>query len=242
MSSVIGEITALRSTGDVVDYMAAAGKRYGFDVLALGELPGSMSARLKPFFYTTWPQWWYDIYVEAGLASDDPLVVLASRVTLPFAWSDITSDLAAWNMKRGDLKVVDLAREHGWPEGFAVPIHGPQGFQSLVSWAGNPQRFTADIRADLHLVAIYGHERLLEHHRREFEQPEDLIGHYGLGKRELDVLTGLARGGSDRELAGKMGLRERTVMHYAQTARRKLGCKTRAQAVAVATQAGIIHP
>jgi DNA-binding NarL/FixJ family response regulator len=61
-----------------------------------------------------------------------------------------------------------------------------------------------------------------------------------LGRRELEVLRILADGGSTREIAGQLCYSERTVKNIVHDALTKMNCRTRTQAVAVATRQGFI--
>jgi DNA-binding NarL/FixJ family response regulator len=61
-----------------------------------------------------------------------------------------------------------------------------------------------------------------------------------LGRRELDVLRLLAEGGNTRDIAGQLCYSERTVKNIVHDALTKMNCRTRTQAVAVATRQGFI--
>jgi DNA-binding NarL/FixJ family response regulator len=61
-----------------------------------------------------------------------------------------------------------------------------------------------------------------------------------LANRELQVLSLLADGGDTREIAGQLCYSERTVKNIVHDTLVKMNCRTRAQAVAVATRQGFI--
>jgi DNA-binding CsgD family transcriptional regulator len=61
-----------------------------------------------------------------------------------------------------------------------------------------------------------------------------------LSPRERDCLAFVADGKSDWEISELLSLSEATVASHMQNARRKLGAKSRAQAVALGMQAGLI--
>jgi DNA-binding NarL/FixJ family response regulator len=61
-----------------------------------------------------------------------------------------------------------------------------------------------------------------------------------LASRELDVLRLLADGGDTKEIATELSYSERTVKNIVHDVLVKTNCKTRAQAVAVATRQGFI--
>jgi DNA-binding CsgD family transcriptional regulator len=63
---------------------------------------------------------------------------------------------------------------------------------------------------------------------------------HGLTAREHDVLRLLADGASTRDMAQRLSYSERTVKTIVHCLLAKLGCQTRAQAVALATRKGVI--
>jgi DNA-binding NarL/FixJ family response regulator len=61
-----------------------------------------------------------------------------------------------------------------------------------------------------------------------------------LGRREVDVLRLLACGCDTREIASELSYSERTVKNIVHDVLVKLDCRTRAEAVGVATRRGVI--
>jgi DNA-binding NarL/FixJ family response regulator len=61
-----------------------------------------------------------------------------------------------------------------------------------------------------------------------------------LARRELDVLRLLAEGGETRDIALELSYSERTVKNIVHDVLTKMNCRSRAQAVAVATRQGVI--
>ena len=62
----------------------------------------------------------------------------------------------------------------------------------------------------------------------------------GLSEREAEVLRLLAEGLSDRQIAARLAVSEHTARYHATSIRNKLGADTRAQAVALAAQRGLL--
>jgi DNA-binding NarL/FixJ family response regulator len=52
----------------------------------------------------------------------------------------------------------------------------------------------------------------------------------GLTERELEVLLALVRGGSNQEIAARLGISAKTVGHHVQSVYRKAGVHSRAAA------------
>jgi two-component system, NarL family, response regulator YdfI len=63
-----------------------------------------------------------------------------------------------------------------------------------------------------------------------------------LTERELEVLEGLVRGERNKEIARRLGVTERTVRAHLSAIYMKLNVDSRAQAVAVAIEGGLLHP
>ena len=63
-----------------------------------------------------------------------------------------------------------------------------------------------------------------------------------LSRREIEVLEHVAIGQTSKEIALALGIRERTVNWHIGKAFAKLGAGSRAQAVALAMEHGILRP
>ena len=61
-----------------------------------------------------------------------------------------------------------------------------------------------------------------------------------LTPREVEVLVIVAEGATNAAVASRLGLRPETVKAYLRAAMRKLGARTRGEAVAVARRAGVV--
>jgi two-component system response regulator DevR len=66
------------------------------------------------------------------------------------------------------------------------------------------------------------------------DTPEDT-----LSAREIEVMRHVARGESNKEIAGQLGLSENTVKTYLRRVYRKLDCRTRSAAAALVARRGL---
>jgi len=82
-------------------------------------------------------------------------------------------------------------------------------------------------------------ERVLAYHQEQ-AMPNKLPADSALTERERMVLVGVARGERSKEIAQRLGISERTIKAHLTTIYTKLGVDSRAGAVAVAMQRGIL--
>jgi NarL family two-component system response regulator YdfI len=85
-------------------------------------------------------------------------------------------------------------------------------------------------------------QRLLSHAERAIAAPRSpsVERPLSLTARERDILAGVARGERSKEIALRLGLSERTIWAYLTTIYNKLGVDSRASAVAVAMERGLL--
>ncbi len=80
--------------------------------------------------------------------------------------------------------------------------------------------------------------RVLNHNTTTQKASRDEIS---LTDRERDVLAGVARGERSKEIAAQLGISERTVKAYLSSIYGKFGVDSRAAAIAVASQRGLLR-
>lgn len=150
------------------------------------------------------------------------------EVQAPFFWT---------KTRRGsdDLyRVVPTPRGQG-VHGLQIPVFGPLGLEGAVSLGGERIDASPPARIALTLVgraAFAAMQRLLV---AQAEMPvTDLSG------REREILSWVAAGRRQSEIAASLGLSGRTVENHLRRIRRRLGVATTAQAIRVAIRRGDI--
>lgn len=72
--------------------------------------------------------------------------------------------------------------------------------------------------------------------------PSELRAYFGLTSREWDVVVRIGQGMSNSEIAAELFISVNSVKTYIRTAYRRMGCKTRAQAIIWAYHYGLVTP
>ncbi len=224
---------------DVLGLVGARVAQFGFDVFAIGA--PHRNRDFSGYFHSTWPAAWLDVYIAERLAEHDPLPAAAAVNLMPFRWSDLIAGRARMTLTEEQRRALEIGAAHGYREGVCVPIHGPGAYLVLGSYAGAAPDTSAEAMAELHLLTLHAHVRLAALHARRPAAPAEATG-AALSAREIEALACVFSGLTDAGIGRTMGVGERTARFHVDNARRKLGAKTRAQAVAAAFALGLLRP
>lgn len=198
---------------------------HGYTASACGAFLPTDRGPETHFFFQDWLPDWIELYVSRNFVAADYVVAESRRRISPFTWLEAKAERT---LSRAEQDIWDTAAESGWTDGFSVPIHGPGGYFGLVTMAGKQQAMPSALRGELHRLAFLSHERC-----------RDLTGHAPvadpqvvLTHRELECIRWVAAGKTDGEIAALLGMSQTTARTHIDQARRKLGARTRSQAVA----------
>jgi DNA-binding CsgD family transcriptional regulator len=152
------------------------------------------------------------------------IVVLDADGQIAFATEAGRAALA-----RVDTRTFRRRDDPALPQAVAAWVAAPQGGHALVLGGGLVAR------------VVRGHGRgtgdvIFFDEARQVLSRGALLD-LGLSEREADVLQELARGGTTAETAAALGISERTVAKHSERIHRKLGVRSRAQAIATAAAA-----
>lgn len=181
--------------------------------------------------------------VEAGSAAEALQVMEGAEV-----------DVALVDVRMPDFDGLDLLRtiKEQWS---AVPVimlstyeHGPyvkralsEGASGYLLKESTPEDLGQAIRVALsgsgNVLSPRVIQNLFEEESSSAESPRR--SEFSLTEREMDILTLLVEGRSNRDIAGKLFLSEKTVKAHLAAIFRKLGVTNRTQAAMVAVQMGI---
>jgi len=207
---------------------------FTINMFACGEVDLAALER-SVFFAIAWPEAFRKLYFDSGLMRRDPILAALRQRHAPFTWSDLRRE---GRLTIAGSKALQVAAEHGWTEGLAVPIpRGDQRF-GLVTLAGPRRALEADERSRLTMLAYCFYQRM----RNLVPKHGFAFPPLGLTKREIDVLRLIARGATDRGVARKLGISPSTAHEHLENAKRKLNVSTRAEAIAIAVSLAIVVP
>ena len=206
---------------------------FGFDVTAAGSWAGVGKERHYRFFFNNWPDDWQEYYRLQGFFERD-FIVEASRQAI-FLWNEM--DPAVFESPAA-IEFVQAARSrHGWIDGLVVPIRGPGGFEGIVSLAAT-HRVELDVasRSVLDVLCRTLHERCRVEIGLGSEPPADPP----LTPREIECMKWVATGKSDWQIGALVGITGATVHFHVEQTKKKLGVRSRVQAVAILILHGLI--
>lgn len=201
---------------------------------ACGCWEGTGANRVSRFFFVDWPEDVVRGYAERKMEDRDPLVFAARRRMTPFVWDDVYSDEQLTPEMR---EVYDFAFETGWHDGFCVPIHGPGGYQGLVSLLAREKlALTARERGLLEIMSRTIHDRC----RATIGFGMSAVPPPKMTPRELECMKWVAAGKTNWEIGQVLGISQSTVHFHVESAKKKLNKSTRTEAVAVLVLHGLI--
>lgn len=224
-------LAAVHTAEGVRDQFLKAAAEAGFDAIACGEIDLE-DRRRSSFFINTWPKAWFDYYTREKVHEFDPIMARILKRPGAFTWSDIT----ARTPRERELFVA--IKQFGWADGLAVAIPRNQKMISLVSLTSPTPIPDGDWRqlAVLYFTMAYEKYRLLN------SGSGTVLNLAGLTPRENESVALVAKGLTDADIARELGISPATAHEHVERAKKKLGCRNRAQLVAVAVTLGLATP
>jgi LuxR family quorum sensing-dependent transcriptional regulator len=230
-----------RSVNSADDLDAVLGKAFGELGYEVFVGVNAVDARGKPNVEILFGQThsaWESHYREQGYFRHDALIqeMLASSDAV--FWSDVQKRR---RIGPDETRVLNEAGEYGLKNGFMAPLHNIDGSISAVLLMGR------DVEADdpyLHaaswmLSVFYASAaQRLRRDAREDSLRLELAHH--LSGRQIECLKWASAGKSSHDISTILGISNRTVDEHLAVACRKLGVRTRVQAVAEALSYGVL--
>lgn len=192
--------------------------------------------RENPVLIHSYPVEWIERYRSKRYFEFDPIVLSAARSIIPVDWESV--DISAPRARALFREAHDFGIDQ---RGLTVPIRGHRGDLAIFTVTSSLQlpewrRLKLSYMRDMQLLGHYVHQRVLSMHGGAAPMETTL------SRREQQCLQWAAAGATISVTAEKIGLSERAVRGYLDSARHKLSSLTKAQAVARAVNLGLIEP
>ena len=190
-----------------------------------------------------WEPEFQDQWVENKLYLVSPIAAACRVTTRPFAWDAAVITRVVSATQTRPAASWHLTPERGIAGGITVPIHLPRCRTGSVAWCTRDP--DVDIEKvlerhyDLLRLAAFRFMDLVYAIREDDANTEAQPAQ--LSERELECLTWVALGRTDVEIAGILHRSPTTARFHVDNAIEKLGARNRAQAVAIASQLGLIQ-
>lgn len=207
----------------------------GFDVYAGVNAVDATGRPNVEHLFGQAPEAWYAHYQEHGYEKSDAIIREMLTSTDPLFWSDLSNRRTISDV---ELRVLNEAGEFGLKNGFMTPLHNLDGSISAVLLMGSGvDAKDPDIRAAAHLLSLYygsiGRRLMAAHKNRPATAR-------ALTPRQRECLLWVRMGKSSADIGDLLGLSSETVNDHIAAACRRLGVRTRVQAVAEAAVHGFI--
>ncbi|MER9977823.1 LuxR family transcriptional regulator [Mesorhizobium sp. M0085] len=181
-----------------------------------------------------YPDEWKERYLKMGYDRIDPLIKKSRRRVGAVRWSEVYRDASTTENER---RVLDEAATFGLRSGITVPLHGPAGSFTIMSFAQPLEReFRNTTMTYLQLAALHFHLRVTK-----FANSSALKQAHGLSAREKECVLWAARGKSSWEIGIIVGISINTVNFHLKNVMRKLDAPSRTVAAIKAVDLGIIE-
>jgi DNA-binding CsgD family transcriptional regulator len=233
----------MTSTADVHRTTRDAIRALGFDEFSflVHTLPVGINPDLSGHLsFAVLDEAWLQIYDANGWIHVDPVMLEAARRITPVTWTMIEVSRHWQDLPAARQALIQKAREFGYTNGAAIPLHGPAGTFCTLSVL--TRRDVADFSAFWSL-----REHLLVALARQLQEwavssvYQDISPEM-LTPREQQVLTACATGRDAKQIALHLGASKYTIEKHLQNIQQKLGTRNKTHSVAVAISKGLIRP
>jgi len=207
----------------------------GVSYAALGSHVDPRHPQAGAFLLHNYPSEWVDRYSALRYHLIDPVFRCAEQRSTPFLWSDpaFLSGLS-WRQRRVLSEARQFGLHHGRTHALVSPFYLPASCSIVVESPDMHPEVYTEIRA----ISVFVHYRA-----SQLALPQTRPQHTKvLRPRERKCLELSARGRVDHEIAEILAISVATVRRMVESARARLGVKSRAHAVAIAMATGQIRP
>lgn len=179
---------------------------------------------------------WRELYFEKKWSRYDDLMKSGLSRLAPTTWRGFEKEKPLGD---GQRTIMSHAHEFGFVDGYFLPVHmldGSVACVSLFSETALPEE--GPVAHAIHLLSLYYSFAV---RRALAPSPPPPAAAVSITPRQRECLQWVRAGKTDWEIGQIIGISEHTVIEHLDQARRRLGVRTRTQAVIEAVSRGIIH-
>lgn len=182
-----------------------------------------------------------DYYKENNCDSYDPVMQALKVRTGSLDWE--THEKRS-QYKPAQTRLYNVAREGGLHNGVSTPIWGRNGLMASLGLASAEKHDATYARsqANLDLIGALTAQFYLSYKRLNARPPSPYRPATGVTPKEAEILSWVASGKTDAEIAIILGISRNTVDTHMRHVFAKLGAHSRVTAVVKAIAEGIVHP
>lgn len=229
MDSIL-KIRSVSTMAELQRHVRNVMSAFGYDRIVLFSISPLRTPYIERIYWIE-GHWFNDEVDEQTYLQRCPVNQHFIHASRPFLWRKTGSDTAS-----GEYQIVDVPLK-GALHGMQIPIFGRTGIEGALSLGG--MAIDASPRAEM-LLMLLGIEAF--HCARRLLSSVEEGNATVLTRREIEVLTLVAKGLRQGDIAAVLGISERTVENHLRHARGRLRVVTTAQAVQVAMLNGEISP
>lgn len=212
------------------------GKKLGFNTINAITIIDQSATHTEFHSIDNTPKEFLEAYFDNSLGRIDPVMQYCKHSSVPLIWDQDTY------VSEGMGHLWEHQAFHGFSTGIAVALHLPHGRHFFVG-VDRDQPLPVDSQtltrlvAELQLFAVHANEAAA---RIFFPQIIDASERQRLTPRELEALRWTMDGMLAWQVADELKISERTAVFHLNNATRKLGCRTKFQAVLKAIRLGLL--
>lgn len=226
----------VRSARELEDLVSIISREMGFDYYAL--IHHVDLAPMNPdlthmddgglLALTNYPPEWIAVYVARNIVANDPVHLASHRTSVGFRWDEVNKLI---NVTSAHRNIRNDTLRAGLDQGFTVPANIPGEANGSCSFAMRAGRMLPEGRLPMaQLIGAYAFQAARDLVLRKRDTHE-LRRRTPLPQRQLECILLVAKGHSDREIAGRLAISEETVKWYLKEARQAYGVNKRVQLV-----------
>jgi LuxR family quorum-sensing system transcriptional regulator CciR len=225
---------SVRSIRDLEAALVETSRAMGFRYFALLHHDDTLEGHGRALRVHNYPLSFSSWFDKNRLGRRDPVHRASHQTMRGFSWTRVPDMV---RLGSADLEIFQRARADGIGDGFTVPAHVPGESRGSCSFAvGAEDEMAEDWLPIAQLIGVSAFETARAIHLRGRGTGQPLC----LTRRQRDCVILAARGKTDGEIAGILGLSRETVRQHLKQARERYGIQTRAELAVRALHDGVI--